>query len=520
MSQFAPRNGKSDYIKSRGKHFYYRRVIPVKFREFFGGKTEWNIRLKAATDAARRVEAGALAHKHNSFMVADYEKNASVTHNAVDNTLDMKLDFSPENLTVDTKIPPFEFYRGGKIVKTYKFAGSTDPDFLNEAERQGYFIMSGAEWVQQAKLMKLNRSAKSADSPDAMELAKLRINNTRRAIDQMTPAGSDTLRSILPKMHAQNKPRESTKTGHYRAIEEFIDLHGNLPLRTITKRHVSDYVAYIGTRIFMGRPIAPSTVRQRLDKLVAILQFAASIDAVEYNVGKAVNAPKDNRPLGDQVYKPFTKLEVRNLIEAGTAIWTERRYQNHKTKLSRKTDFITALHTLIWTGARPEEICQLRLDDVDLDQMGIVITNVSDDLVVRERILKNEESVRGIPIHKTLLPRLASHINYVKKVSSSGLLFPSFEPASATGRYASPIGTEWSQFLRKHVSVNPQKVLYSLRHSWAGESTAVGMSETMRNAIMGHASDSVSSSAKRYRQHFKDLENQLEWINKMDCING
>ena len=69
MADFSPRNGKSDYIKSRGKHFYYRPAIPPMFRSRFDGKTEWNIRLNAVTEVRRRVEAGALAHQHNQLLL-------------------------------------------------------------------------------------------------------------------------------------------------------------------------------------------------------------------------------------------------------------------------------------------------------------------------------------------------------------------------------------------------------------------------------------------------------------------
>lgn len=162
-------------------------------------------------------------------------------------------------------------------------------------------------------------------------------------------------------MHQQNKPQEATKEGHYRAIEEFIALHGNLPLIKITKKQVAAYVAHVSQMKVNGRLLAPSTVKQRLEKLVAVLQYAASVDAVDHNVGKAVVAPRDARPKGDTIYKPFDKSEVRKLIEVGTSVWTSRRYQTHKTKMSRMTDCITALHMLTWTGARPEEICQLRI---------------------------------------------------------------------------------------------------------------------------------------------------------------
>ena len=73
MSQFTPRSGKTNYIKPRGKHFYYRRSIPLEFRPLVDGKTEWNIKLEAATETGRRAEAGALAHQHNRMMIGSCE---------------------------------------------------------------------------------------------------------------------------------------------------------------------------------------------------------------------------------------------------------------------------------------------------------------------------------------------------------------------------------------------------------------------------------------------------------------
>jgi site-specific recombinase XerD len=97
-------------------------------------------------------------------------------------------------------------------------------------------------------------------------------------------------------------------------------LHGNLPLVSITKQHLSDYVAHLGKVRIKDQPLAPSTVKQRLEKLSAILEFAMTADAVPHNVGKTVKAPKDTRSQGDQVYKPFTKPEVCKLVDVATDI--------------------------------------------------------------------------------------------------------------------------------------------------------------------------------------------------------
>lgn len=518
MSGFSPRSGRSNYIKQRGNSFFYRRAIPPAFRQFFGGKVEWNIKLVGTTDASRRAEAGALAHEHNVKMLGDFEKIAVVVPNEADDTLSLKLDFSPEIIPVNTRVPPFKFHRGGKQVETYKFAASNDRDFLLQAESEGYFAMSFDEFSKQKNLLKFVLDYKAAEGPEAKQLAKLKHRETRRSIEAMVPAGAHTLSSIVPEMHRERNPREATKQDHLRVVKEFTALHGDMPLVQITKEHVRSFVRHVAGNQFKGRPIAPSTVKQRLEKLSTILQYAASVDAVEHNVAKAVQAPKDTRPLSDQTYKPFDKGEVRKIIAVATPIWAARNYGIKRTRQFRKADFTTALHILIWTGARPEEICQLRLADVDLERMGLVITNESDDLPVKPRQLKNEESVRGIPIHLKLLPRLKAHVEFVNSLSDSGLLFPSFSPERENGRYARPLSLEWTQTPREHITTDPQKSLYSLRHSWAGEAKRIGMPDSKRNAIMGHVVNEKSPSAKRYVHHFDDLENQLSWVNKMDCL--
>lgn len=75
--------------------------------------------MNAATDAGRGAEAGALAHKHHrKILIENFDGIATAVHSKVDDTLNLRLDFSPENLPVNKQLPPFEFYRDGKIVKT------------------------------------------------------------------------------------------------------------------------------------------------------------------------------------------------------------------------------------------------------------------------------------------------------------------------------------------------------------------------------------------------------------------
>jgi integrase len=477
------------------------------------------IRLEANTEAARLAEAMALAHIHNRQMALDMSSVVVTSVNPLDGTQNIRMDFSPDLLPLNRRVPEFEFYRDGKLIKTFKFAGSNDPDFLREAERDGFFAMSGAEFWAQAKLGKLKLAQSKAPNPDAKELSKLKTKLAKKSIDELAPARGETLRSILPNMHKQKKPKQAARNKHMLAINEFIALHGNLSLQNITRKHVSDYVDHVGEMTTHGKKMAPTTVSQRLDTIAAILQFAMSVDAIPFNPARSVTAPKDTRPFVSKTYKALEKPEVEKLVMVAADIWGKRRYLTAKTKRTRKTDFLTALALLVWTGARPEEICQLRLADLNMDRMFITITNIEDDDDLRERYVKNEHSVRVVPIHPRLKSCLAAHLAHIKNTSNSALLFPSFEPELESGRYARPISQDWTMHLRQHITNDPQKVLYSLRHSWAAESRRVGMPEWVRNLIMGHVNKEASLAAGRYGASEDNLEIKREWLEKMVCVN-
>jgi len=93
----------------------------------FDDKTEWNIRLEGKTDVERRVEAGALAHQHNRMMLGSFEDMAQLEECKIDDTWNLKLDWSPENSLIGVNAPLFEVYRDGKLTRTYKISGDPAP---------------------------------------------------------------------------------------------------------------------------------------------------------------------------------------------------------------------------------------------------------------------------------------------------------------------------------------------------------------------------------------------------------
>ncbi len=518
---FRARSGRRNYIKvKRGRH-YYRRAIPAPFRETWGGKTEWVIPLQGQTDAERTREALAIAHRHDEQMSF---LNGWDIDDIPNDAVAMSIILDPENLPPGEPPPkPKLFWRAGQWHEVYRYTITDDPVARRNAEAEGFFVMSVAESDAQDLIAEQRAAHERATTQEGRELAELKGERAAHEVDTAARDSGHTVLSVLPLSHDRRKQVPSTWKKHKHAAHAFADLFGNPVLTTITKRQVVEFVEHCqAQRLKDGSEYSPTSIASRLDSIKALLSYAASADLIPANPAVHVKPPRDTRPKTAQSWKSFEPQEVKKLLKVATALWTEKREGD------RRDDLITALHCLVWTGARPEEICQLRREDVDLARRVINITNDASGDDARPRMLKNARSVREIPIHSQLLPILEAHV----RQSNSPLLFPTFEPtasraelteAKETGRpvvikgwYHRRLAREWTDRLRQVIVPNdPRKVLYSLRHSWAAELRRSGMPEHVRNAIMGHADD--NQHAIRYGGDADWLEEKRRHLERMNC---
>lgn len=524
---FRPRRG--NYITQRRGRYYYRRMIPARFHDLFGKKV-WMIALEGQNDADRSAEAQAIADRHNRQMrmaqIVDVEEAAKLAADAAV----MRIDLSPGNLPPGAPTPtPARFLREGRVVEVFKYAVTDDPAQRRAAETDGFFVVSQEEALAQLELQQQMTAFEEAQTREAAEIADLKAERAAGKVKTASRVSGETILSILPRWRDREKQAPTTWKKHVQYAKEFAELHagegGDIFLSEVTKRHVQDYVEHAQTLTYRGAPLSPTSIAKRLDSVRALLAFAASVDEIELNPATGVKPPKDTRPKTSRSWKSFEREEIQKLVKVSTDLWAGRR---NSKQAWRKEDLMTALQCLIWTGARPEEVCQARREWIDLDRAVIQITNDETDDGARAASVKNENSVRAVPIHSRLLPLLSEHL----RRHNSPLLFPSFEPkptpaevaaAEATGvleikgRYARPISREWTDSLRELIAPNePRKVLYSLRHSWAAESRRIAMPEHVRNAIMGHADD--NPHAARYGGDADWLEEKQRHVERMTCV--
>jgi integrase len=141
------------------------------------------------------------------------------------------------------------------------------------------------------------------------------------------------------------------------------------------------------------------------------------------------------------------------------------------------------------TGARLEELCQLRVEDF-IEQQGIPCIRIDDR---REgQNLKNSSSRRTLPLHPVLIE--LGVLKHVEAVRNSGVdrLFPELDavrgklghaPSKWFGRYKTKLGI-----------TDPRKTFHSFRHTLIDDLRDAGVQDSLIKRIAGHEDGAVTFS--------------------------
>lgn len=145
----------------------------------------------------------------------------------------------------------------------------------------------------------------------------------------------------------------------------------------------------------------------------------------------------------------------------------------------------------LYTGARIEEIAQLRINEIrHHPRLGhfFHITDEGEDSEV-----KNDSSRRRVPIHQCLVD--AGLLEYAAALpEQTGYLFPTLTPDKYLCRSAG-YGKEFGTFLRDELKIlDRRKVFHSFRHLFKHRCRELGISEDVNDALTGHTSASEARS--------------------------
>ena len=376
-----------------------------------------------------------------------------------------------------------------------------DFDFLHE-DTKLKLTRECLKSYQKAGKISADRNA-GVGSYDLEEIAP-----TTKTYKQYLYAWDDLLKDWIS--HNGMRP-EKTIQGFSKSLTEFKKFVSNKEIQRISVDDVNSYKSHL---IDSGN-YEKNTIENKLSHLRAIFEVGKMNEKIVRNVfegrtkvGKNTNTPKSRLP--------FDKQGIQNIFTS--SIFTSSVKINKWSNLTNC--WIVAIAYA--TGARPEEIAQLRVEDLikadDHYLLNINSVDSNGDLV---GTIKNRNSIRKIPVHQALIHAgLLDFFEYQKNQNKT-FLFDDFTPNKFGRRYAK-WGDWFNKFGKETGLLTNKRSFYSFRDTFADMCRNSDIPMSIMNAFMGHSNQNISDSygvgvsSARFNEKMQSIKLLLD-IPKIEC---
>jgi integrase len=315
---------------------------------------------------------------------------------------------------------------------------------------------------------------------------------------------SGSLRAAHDGWRKSRNPSRTTLREFTYAIDRFVELHGDMPVAKITRRHVLQFrealqdlpVRRSGklrnaplpelVEWSKQHPRAPrvsnATVNKLLGDVQAVSLWARDNGLIADDVPWADPFANMRLPEEASTREPWQLEELRLLFNS--TVFTEGA---RPTAGRGEAAFWLPLLGL-FTGARLGELAPLTVADVTTDEPGqITMITIRED-PEQGRRLKTAGSARVVPVHPELVR--IGFLRFVEQTNSQGgtsaRLFPLLTPGPRGG-----FGEAWSKWFGRYIRAlgitNRASVFHSFRHGFKDALRAAEVSEDVNDALTGHA---------------------------------
>ena len=250
------------------------------------------------------------------------------------------------------------------------------------------------------------------------------------------------------------------------------------------------------------KPMAIKTLKKKIQKLSGLLKWASNRGYVDKNYAEEfTNIKEDQDKIEDTL--PLDTADLESIFFGDQYL---RRNGKH---LYYDFNFWIPLLAL-FTGARLEEICQLRLEDIyTIDKTLVVsIRSLADD-----QKIKTSSAKREVPVRKEL--KELGFKNYLAQLKERGetRLFPELNLSS--DRYGNRVSKWFNERFKKSCGIDhSKKTFHSFRHTFIEN---LKQNESIKTeaieALVGHKSNSLVSTVYGNRYSIKL---KVKAINKLD----
>ncbi|MEN8693279.1 MAG: site-specific integrase [Akkermansiaceae bacterium] len=293
--------------------------------------------------------------------------------------------------------------------------------------------------------------------------------------------------------------------------ESFVDAIGQIPLQCSTRYRGKTFTQAIKIEEKKNHPktLAPKTQRDWLSAISAIFRHAEDRDWLTKN-------PFSSRLVRERVSQEEGAKREMFTIEELNRFFRLPAYLKQKDVKPYSAKYWGPLLGL-YHGFRINEFCQLLLEDIKIeDGIDFISIRTRDDAGEVVKTLKNNSSVRRVPIHPQLIKLgFLDHVSSLRK-SGKSFLFPELK-ATKTGSKGGAVGSWFGRHRLKALDTPParkgDKSFHTLRHSFRQACWDNQISNEYCRALGGW-SDQNKSSDSNYGSGYKikTLQEQIEKI--------
>lgn len=272
----------------------------------------------------------------------------------------------------------------------------------------------------------------------------------------------------------EDKGIEDKENTYAAFVEEF----ENPRIGAVSKENV---VAF--KRIALASGAGSGRVNKKLGHLSVLFEWAIGNGHALTNPTKGTrigNKSKEARKV--EHYEPFTGEELKR-------IFNPKAYAAYATK----PHFHWLPFLLLNTGARPDELAGMRLDNVRKEK-GIHYFAITAG--------KTTSSLRKVPFNKTILA--SGFMQYLadrRKEEPGGMLFPLLKPTK--NGYVKNVSRRFNEQHLRELRIDlPTKRLYSFRHTFITRMSEANVHPAMLMALVGHyEQDAVDLSSSHFKNY-------------------
>ena len=354
------------------------------------------------------------------------------------------------------------------------------------------------------------------------------VTEPKKEKPQSNPNEADILLSKLMKDFLKEKEAsnitKSTVLFHQVCCEDFLECVGDMLATEVNKAVVRKYLEMQKKlpsqrkknpryakktieQILKMKSVEPQSITNINKKVRYLKQF---FKWLVYRFDEVGNNPFDGMNLANkaQVIERghFTDSDLQRILGKEYLSSTVHRVDKEsRFYIKHGVNYYWAFLIGIYSGMRTEEICKLRVDEVQQEE-GIWFFDI------KGRV-KTKNSVRRVPIHKQL--KDLGLLKYMEIVAKQGEERLFWSLPIINEKYSKTVSKFFNDSYLKKVGVyEPNtKILYSTRHTFITRAKVNGVEDALLKKLVGHEQEFTQ---KHYAANMFDLKMLQQGINRVE----